>query len=88
MRAIEVESAIWTFDAHERSGLKRAWQRARVVVPRWSRFSYTAAARRALEKPMSTHVSITPAEAADRLAIRELVEGYAYCADRRDARRL
>ncbi len=28
---------------------------------------------------------ITPAEAADRLAIRELVDAYAHCADRRDA---
>ena len=35
---------------------------------------------------MSQHVTISPAEAADRLAIRELVEAYAYCADRRDAR--
>jgi len=35
---------------------------------------------------MSKHVSISPAEAADRLAIRELVEAYAHCADRRDAR--
>jgi hypothetical protein len=34
---------------------------------------------------MSKHVTITPAEAADRLAIRELVEAYAHCADRRDA---
>jgi hypothetical protein len=34
---------------------------------------------------MSSHVSISPAEAADRLAIRELVEAYAHCADRRDA---
>jgi hypothetical protein len=34
---------------------------------------------------MSKHVSISPAEAADRLAIRELVEAYAHCADRRDA---
>src|SRR5580700_5338567 len=34
---------------------------------------------------MSTHTAISPAEAADRLAIRELVEAYAYCADRRDA---
>src|ERR1700740_1878550 len=34
---------------------------------------------------MSTHVSISPTEAADRLAIRELVEAYAHCADRRDA---
>ena len=35
---------------------------------------------------MSQHVTISPAEAADRLAIRELVEAYAYCADSRDAR--
>jgi ketosteroid isomerase-like protein len=34
---------------------------------------------------MSVHVVISPAEAADRLAIRELVEAYAHCADRRDA---
>lgn len=34
---------------------------------------------------MARHVTIPPAEAADRLAIRELVEEYAYCADRRDA---
>ena len=35
---------------------------------------------------MSKHVSIPPSEAADRLAIRELVEAYAHCADRRDAK--
>ena len=29
---------------------------------------------------------ISPEEAADRLAIRELVEAYAHCADRRDAK--
>jgi hypothetical protein len=34
---------------------------------------------------MSKHVSVSPEEAADRLAIRELVEAYAHCADRRDA---
>lgn len=34
---------------------------------------------------MSQHVAISPDEAADRLAIRELVEAYAHCADRRDA---
>jgi hypothetical protein len=34
---------------------------------------------------MSEHISISPNEAADRLAIRELVETYAHCADRRDA---
>jgi SnoaL-like domain len=35
---------------------------------------------------MSEHVTICPAEAADRLAIRELIEAYAHCADRRDAK--
>ena len=35
---------------------------------------------------MSKHVSISPEEAADRLAVRELVEAYAHCADRRDAK--
>ena len=35
---------------------------------------------------MSEHVFISPNEAADRLAIRELVEAYAHCADRRDAK--
>ena len=35
---------------------------------------------------MTKHVTISPHEAADRLAIRELVEGYAHCADRRDAK--
>ena len=35
---------------------------------------------------MSRHVTISPSEAADRLAIRELVEAYAHCADRRDAK--
>jgi SnoaL-like domain len=33
---------------------------------------------------MAQHKAIPPGEAADRLAIRELVEAYAYCADRRD----
>ena len=35
---------------------------------------------------MSRHVTLSPNEAADRLAIRELVERYAHCADRRDAK--
>ena len=35
---------------------------------------------------MSKHVTISPDEAADRLAIRELVEAYAHYADRRDAK--
>jgi hypothetical protein len=34
---------------------------------------------------MSQHLTISPEEAADRVAIRELVEAYAHCADRRDA---
>jgi hypothetical protein len=32
------------------------------------------------------HVAISATEAADRLAIRELIEAYAHCADRRDAK--
>lgn len=35
---------------------------------------------------MNIHVAISPSEAADRLAIRELIEAYAHCADRRDAK--
>jgi SnoaL-like domain len=35
---------------------------------------------------MIKHVAISPGEAADRLAIREPVEAYAHCADRRDAK--
>ena len=35
---------------------------------------------------MSKHTTMSPNEAADRLAIRELVEAYAHCADRRDAK--
>jgi hypothetical protein len=35
---------------------------------------------------MSEHSTISPSEVADRLAIRELVEAYAHCADRRDAK--
>src|ERR1700674_2252288 len=35
---------------------------------------------------MSQHVTISPNEGADRLAIRELIEAYAHCADRRDAK--
>jgi hypothetical protein len=34
---------------------------------------------------MSDHTSISADEAADRLAIRELVDAYAFCADTRDA---
>jgi SnoaL-like domain len=35
---------------------------------------------------MSKQISISPEEAANRIAIRELVEAYAHCADRRDAK--
>jgi hypothetical protein len=35
---------------------------------------------------MRSHITISPQEAADRLAIRELVEAYAHYADRRDAK--
>ena len=34
---------------------------------------------------MTITTEITPTEQADRLAIRELVDAYAHCADRRDA---
>jgi hypothetical protein len=34
---------------------------------------------------MSAHIELSPAEAADRLALRELFDAYAHCADRRDA---
>jgi multidrug efflux pump subunit AcrA (membrane-fusion protein) len=35
---------------------------------------------------MSKHVAISPGETADRLAIRELIEAHAHCADRRDGK--
>lgn len=35
---------------------------------------------------MSSHAALSPQEAADRLAIRELIDAYAHCADRRDAK--
>src|ERR1700742_646912 len=35
---------------------------------------------------MTSQTSVSPEEAADRLAIRELFDAYAHCADRRDAR--
>jgi hypothetical protein len=34
---------------------------------------------------MTSHATLSPQEAADRLAIRELFDAYAHCADRRDA---
>jgi ketosteroid isomerase-like protein len=35
---------------------------------------------------MASHPTLSPEEAADRLAIRELFDAYAHCADRRDAK--
>jgi hypothetical protein len=35
---------------------------------------------------MSPHAALSTTEAADRLAIRELIEAYAHCADRREAK--
>lgn len=35
---------------------------------------------------MTSHTTISPQEAADRLAVRELIDAYAHCADRRDAK--
>src|SRR6202021_1851285 len=35
---------------------------------------------------MAVHTRISPEEAADRLALRELVDAYAHYADRRDAK--
>jgi hypothetical protein len=34
---------------------------------------------------MATQLTLSPSEAADRLALRELFDAYAHCADRRDA---
>ena len=34
---------------------------------------------------MALHTELSPTEAADRLALRELFDAYAHCADRRDA---
>jgi len=36
---------------------------------------------------MMIYTELSPAEVADRLAIRELVDAYAHCADRRDVQR-
>jgi ketosteroid isomerase-like protein len=38
------------------------------------------------DQTMTKHLALSPSEAADRLAIRELIEAYAHCADRRDAK--
>jgi hypothetical protein len=50
----------------------------------------TASERGAKQKTMtlpiqrSAHGDLTPREPADRLAIRELIDAYAHCVDRRD----
>ena len=46
----------------------------------------SALARVLYSREMATHTTTSPQEAADRLAIRELVDAYAHCADRRDAK--
>ena len=38
-----------------------------------------------IRRSITAMTEITPVEQADRLAIRELVDAYAHCADRRDA---
>jgi len=38
------------------------------------------------DQTMTKHLALSPSEAADRLAIRELIEAYAHCADRRNAK--
>src|SRR5260370_42191873 len=50
------------------------------------RFSKPVPSLNPKETLMSQHLTISPTEAADRLAIRELIEAYAHCADRRDAK--
>ncbi|KAL1405733.1 hypothetical protein Q8F55_007403 [Vanrija albida] len=35
--------------------------------------------------PRTPHAALTPQQSADRLALRELFDAYAHCADRRDA---
>src|ERR1700739_1993215 len=47
--------------------------------------NHISATNRTRRRLMSQDLAISPEEAADRLAIRELVEAYAHCADRRDA---
>ena len=51
-----------------------------------SRYSSRPSLRLPKRIDMSKHDTISQQEAADRLAIRELIEAYAHCADRRDAK--
>src|SRR6201982_628560 len=62
--------------------LKRIGKRAAGLMEK--KFRRVSGRRR--RPAMSRHTTISPQEAADRLAIRELVEAYAHCADRRDAK--
>lgn len=50
----------------------------RALPPFWPRLLYP--------QGMAIHIRISPEETADRLALRELEDAYAYCADRRDAK--
>src|SRR5258705_6111006 len=54
--------------------------------PSWSDCARCLDESKQGHQPMGKHVAISPTEAADRLAIRELIEAYAHCADRRDAK--
>jgi ketosteroid isomerase-like protein len=53
--------------------------------PPFGRVATGGVDRREAIGDMMIHAEITPTEQADRLAIRELVDAYAHCADRRDA---
>jgi hypothetical protein len=53
-----------------------------VLAPFEARWSTTLEARDVI---MAPHQQLSAAEAGDRLAIRELFDAYAHCADRRDA---
>ena len=65
--------------------LQVLWPWPRIWPLRHRGVSRTTRHPRSRVTVMSKHGAISSSEAADRLAIRELVEAYAYCADRRDA---
>ena len=52
-----------------------------------SRRSKTGRTLESADFPRGDHAELSVREVADRLAIRELVDAYAFCADRRDAAR-
>jgi hypothetical protein len=56
------------------------------ITPNRHEFQFTVNQDSLGRTRMGKHTAIPPAEAADRLAIRELVDAYAHCADRRDAK--